>query len=72
MAIRLFRTWGWGQRIREDGPQGHLEKMGTPTMGGVVIVGGMILAYLGGRLAIGKFDPAGLRRRRWLDGPCSE
>ena len=56
VAIRLFRLWGWGQRIREDGPQGHLEKMGTPTMGGVVIVGGMILAYLGGRLAIGKFD----------------
>jgi phospho-N-acetylmuramoyl-pentapeptide-transferase len=56
IAIRLFRVWGWGQRIREDGPRGHLEKMGTPTMGGVVIVGGMVLAYIGGRLAIGKFD----------------
>jgi phospho-N-acetylmuramoyl-pentapeptide-transferase len=56
VAIRLFRVWGWGQRIREDGPKGHLEKMGTPTMGGVVIVGGMVLAFLGGRLAIGKFD----------------
>ena len=40
IAIRLFRAWGWGQRIREDGPQGHLEKMGTPTMGGIVIIGG--------------------------------
>ena len=29
--------WGWGQRIREDGPHTHLEKMGTPTMGGIVI-----------------------------------
>ncbi|HJP67170.1 MAG TPA: phospho-N-acetylmuramoyl-pentapeptide-transferase, partial [Actinomycetota bacterium] len=56
IAIRLFRVWGWGQRIREDGPRGHLEKMGTPTMGGVVIVGGMILAFIGGRLAIGHFD----------------
>src|SRR5690242_1683089 len=40
-AIRLFRAWGWGQRIREDGPQGHLEKMGTPTMGGTVIMCGV-------------------------------
>ena len=27
LAIRAFRSWGWGQRIREDGPRGHLEKM---------------------------------------------
>lgn len=50
VAIRLFRLWGWGQRIREDGPQGHLEKMGTPTMGGIVIIGGMVAAYLLARL----------------------
>jgi len=58
LAIRLFRGWGWGQLIREDGPQGHLEKMGTPTMGGVVIVAGMLLAYAGGRLAAGRLDLA--------------
>jgi phospho-N-acetylmuramoyl-pentapeptide-transferase len=56
VAIRLFRIWGWGQRIREDGPRGHLEKMGTPTMGGIVIVAGLVLAFIAGRLAIGKFD----------------
>jgi phospho-N-acetylmuramoyl-pentapeptide-transferase len=50
VAIRLFRLWGWGQRIREDGPQGHMEKMGTPTMGGIVIIGGMVAAYLLARL----------------------
>jgi phospho-N-acetylmuramoyl-pentapeptide-transferase len=50
VAIRLFRVWGWGQRIREDGPQGHMEKMGTPTMGGIVIIGGMVVAYLAARL----------------------
>jgi phospho-N-acetylmuramoyl-pentapeptide-transferase len=44
-AIRSFRGRGWGQRIREDGPQGHLEKMGTPTMGGVVIIAGMVVGY---------------------------
>jgi len=53
LAIRLFRVWGWGQRIREDGPQGHMEKMGTPTMGGVVIIGGMIAAYIAARLGFG-------------------
>jgi phospho-N-acetylmuramoyl-pentapeptide-transferase len=52
-AIRLFRLWGWGQRIREDGPKGHMEKMGTPTMGGVVIIAGMITAYVAARLGFG-------------------
>ena len=56
LAIRLFRLWGWGQRIREDGPQGHMEKMGTPTMGGVVILGGMVAAYLAGRMVVGNLD----------------
>jgi phospho-N-acetylmuramoyl-pentapeptide-transferase len=51
LAIRLFRAWGIGQRIREDGPQGHLEKMGTPTMGGLVILVAMILAFVAGRIA---------------------
>ena len=38
VAIKAFTLWGWGQRIREDGPHTHLEKMGTPTMGGIVMV----------------------------------
>lgn len=46
VAIRAFRLWGWGQRIREDGPHTHLEKMGTPTMGGVVIILGILAGYL--------------------------
>jgi phospho-N-acetylmuramoyl-pentapeptide-transferase len=51
IAIRLFRVWGWGQRIREDGPHTHLEKMGTPTMGGTVIVLGIVAAYAVTRFA---------------------
>ncbi|MHC0054110.1 phospho-N-acetylmuramoyl-pentapeptide-transferase [Actibacterium sp. D379-3] len=36
-----------GQPIREDGPQSHLEtKAGTPTMGGVLILGALIVATL--------------------------
>ena len=59
LAIRLFRTWGWGQRIREDSPEGHLEKMGTPTMGGIVIIAGMVLAYAVARVRT-PFTRAGL------------
>ena len=44
IAIRAFTVWGWGQRIREDGPHTHLEKMGTPTMGGIVILSGLLRA----------------------------
>ena len=33
-----------GQNIREDGPQAHLSKAGTPSMGGIAIVIGILLA----------------------------
>jgi phospho-N-acetylmuramoyl-pentapeptide-transferase len=39
-----------GQPIREDGPHGHRVKAGTPTMGGVAIVGGAIAGYVGSGL----------------------
>ena len=52
VAIRLFRTWGWGQRIREDGPHTHMEKMGTPTMGGIVILVALVLGYVVTRLRV--------------------
>jgi phospho-N-acetylmuramoyl-pentapeptide-transferase len=57
IAIRLFRLLGWGQRVREPGPHypQHIEKMGTPTMGGVVIIVGLVVAYLITALTIGPF-----------------
>src|SRR5260370_42580988 len=36
--IRRLRDLQIGQYIREEGPQGHQKKAGTPTMGGVLIV----------------------------------
>jgi phospho-N-acetylmuramoyl-pentapeptide-transferase len=59
IAIRLFRLWGWGQRIREDGPHTHLEKMGTPTMGGTVVILGIIAAYLVTRVVFTTVTGAG-------------
>ncbi len=36
--IRLLKVRQVGQQVRADGPQGHLVKQGTPTMGGIVIL----------------------------------
>lgn len=33
-----IKTWGYGQRVREDGPQSHLAKTGTPTFGGLFFI----------------------------------
>ena len=38
VAINYFTKWGYGQEIRDDGPTSHHTKMGTPTMGGLVIM----------------------------------
>ena len=37
---------GKGQPIRSDGPQTHLAKRGTPTMGGLMILSGIVVATL--------------------------
>ena len=59
IAIRAFSYWGWGQRIREDGPHTHLEKMGTPTMGGIVILIGFVLGYLASWITSQRFTATG-------------
>ena len=41
--IRILRRYNIGKRIRIDGPQGHRTKMGTPTMGGLMIVVPVVL-----------------------------
>jgi len=40
-----------GQPIREDGPQGHSTKAGTPTMGGAAIVAGAVVGYFASDLS---------------------
>ncbi len=42
----LRRKQGKGQPIREDGPEGHFVKAGTPTMGGLLIVGALVTSTL--------------------------
>jgi len=42
-VIQKLREFQIGQFVREDGPQSHLKKSGTPTMGGVLIVVAILL-----------------------------
>ncbi|WP_375281681.1 phospho-N-acetylmuramoyl-pentapeptide-transferase [Pseudooctadecabacter sp.] len=45
--IRVLRAkQGKGQPIRDDGPESHLAKAGTPTMGGLLIVGALLTSTL--------------------------
>ena len=44
--IRVMRKDGIGQQVRADGPQTHLVKQGTPTMGGVIMLVGIMLTVL--------------------------
>lgn len=46
LFIPILRRLKYGQQIRTDGPQGHLKKQGTPTMGGVIILLALALAAL--------------------------
>jgi phospho-N-acetylmuramoyl-pentapeptide-transferase len=52
LVVAYFRRRGFGQEIRADGPQTHLVKSGTPTMGGVAIIGSTLVGYAAAHVAI--------------------
>ena len=45
-VIRRLRVLKFGQSVRLDGPQSHLVKTGTPTMGGVLIILGVAVSVI--------------------------
>ena len=45
-TIEWLRKVGLGQKIRKEGPQAHLSKAGTPTMGGILIVAAIVIPTL--------------------------
>ncbi len=47
VLIAVFRARNLAQPIRSDGPETHATKAGTPTMGGLAIVGGACAGYAG-------------------------
>jgi phospho-N-acetylmuramoyl-pentapeptide-transferase len=54
--IRFLRKKEYGQHIREEGPQHHVAKQGTPTLGGLLIVFAAAIAFL----AVSKYKATGL------------
>jgi phospho-N-acetylmuramoyl-pentapeptide-transferase len=46
LTIRMLRIFQVGERIRDDGPQSHAVKSGTPTMGGLLILSTLIASTL--------------------------
>src|SRR3981189_1853376 len=44
--IEFLRTNEFGQHIREDGPEHHSAKQGTPTMGGLLILFAATIGFL--------------------------
>ena len=46
VAIKKLRELKFGQKILEDGPTWHMNKQGTPTMGGVIFIAGLLVAVL--------------------------
>ena len=47
VIIPILRKLKVGQMERDDGPQSHLKKQGTPTMGGIIIIVSMIIVCAG-------------------------
>lgn len=54
--IPMLKRLKFGQSIREEGPKSHLQKSGTPTMGGLVIQLGVIIGVIVISLFTGSFD----------------
>jgi phospho-N-acetylmuramoyl-pentapeptide-transferase len=46
LLIPVLRTLKFGQTVRDDGPKRHLKKAGTPTMGGMIFLVGIIISTL--------------------------
>ena len=47
IIIPILRKLKVGQIERDDGPQSHLKKQGTPTMGGIIMIITMIIMVIG-------------------------
>ena len=43
VVIPMLHKLKFGQQVRQEGPQAHLKKQGTPTMGGLIILGSIIV-----------------------------
>jgi len=54
LFIRLFKKLGWGQFIRDDGPKSHHAKRGTATMGGIIVILGVLISFFTAKMMVGE------------------
>jgi phospho-N-acetylmuramoyl-pentapeptide-transferase len=45
-VINALKRWNIGQQIREEGPQAHMAKQNTPTMGGLLLIASVVISTL--------------------------
>jgi len=62
LLLRWLVRWRIGQQIREDGPAQHAAKQGTPTMGGIAMLVGLLAGYVLGHVG----TAAQFTRSGWL------
>ncbi|GEL07296.1 phospho-N-acetylmuramoyl-pentapeptide-transferase [Salisediminibacterium halotolerans] len=55
IVIPFLRKLKFGQSIRDEGPKSHMKKTGTPTMGGLMIIGAIAVSVVVVGLAYGAF-----------------
>ena len=61
LLIRYLKARRYGQKVRDDLPQTHRAKDGTPTMGGIAIIVAAVLGYFAGHIGTSvAFTRAGL------------
>ena len=46
VVIKALKKWNIGQQIREEGPQAHIAKRDTPTMGGLLVIASVVISTL--------------------------
>ena len=46
LVIKGLKKWNIGQQIREEGPQAHIAKRDTPTMGGLLVIASVVISTL--------------------------
>ena len=62
VLLRWLVRWRIGQHVRDDGPAQHAAKAGTPTMGGIAMLGGVLGGYILGHVG----TAAPFTRSGWL------
>ncbi|WP_139224001.1 phospho-N-acetylmuramoyl-pentapeptide-transferase [Lentibacillus halodurans] len=61
--IPFLRRLKFGQSIREEGPQSHIKKTGTPTMGGIMIVISVTITTI---IMVSKYNLGSIGYEMWL------